>query len=367
MGIVRFFLEAVETLGFEQTGSLVFLGKKGIIHRFDTHGISTLALKKFFEKGDYEALKMMFQGFEAVEYARIPWQSMNKAQKIGTLMFLSSGFEDGDISWGGIVPTLIENAIHDENKDVRLWSARVILAALSTGRVSPVKILSLLKDVPDDITPYLYTMGLVNDVKVDAAQSIVPFIVYGMIAGVKADIKPIWDLMSSDEKKDVLKYVGMAVDAGEAHFHDGVLQMVNVAMEESDEETRHWAIRLFAAGVFHGDVSHDVVMDFIGRFYTDEDMFIRIWVANILFHGIRQRVIEPVDVKDILLSFLKSDNMELFEKVLDIVNLLMTTGKLSEEYKEVIEKIYHKASEKEGEYWESVKSAAEDVLKVLNE
>ncbi|NOZ92285.1 MAG: hypothetical protein GXO59_03340 [Dictyoglomi bacterium] len=367
MGIVKFFLQAVETLGFEQTGALINLGKKGIIQRFDSHGINTLPLKRFFDSGDYDGLKMMFAGFEAVEFLRVPLHQMNRTQKIGTFMFLAAGFEDGDISWGGVVPQLIADGLKDEDGDVRLWALKSLLAALSARKVDVVKVLPILKGAHKDTLPYLYAMGLAHDMPRDIrdAKHLVPFIVYGLVSGVKPDMKPLWDMLSADEKVEVLKYVGMAVDSGTARFHDGIAQVVNLAMN-GEEEVRRWGIRLLAAGVFHGDVPRDTLVSFIEKHYNDEDPFIRVWTANLVFHGIRTGVLAPDDVRKALISWVSSSDMELFEKVLDTVNLIMTTGKLTVADRPLIEAIKNRASEESGEYWQSVNKAASDVLSVLD-
>jgi|GEM_PF-5513579 len=382
MGIVKFFLEAVETLGFPQTGSLISLGKKGIIHRFDTHGINTLPLKKFFEYGDYEALKMMFAGFEAVEYARIPLQNMNRTQKIGAMMFLASGFEDGDISWGGVVPSLIGEALRSGDKDVRLWGLKALLAALRSGRVSEVKAtmdLGNFKDVHDDALPYLYIMGLVpspGEVEKDLIHT-PPFVVYALESGVKVDMRSVWEHIPQGERKDILMTLGMALDAGTMRFYDTVFSVINLGMRGSQEE-RRWAVRTMAAAVYKGDIDRDTLLSFIDTYYGDEtDLFTLVWIGNMIFHGIRQDIISPDDVLSVLVDMADREpfSMELFEKVLDTLNLIMTGGKLERHHRPLVEKVKKRAEKMlSGEnlspddisYWESVKDAAEEVLSAID-
>lgn len=382
MGIVKFFLEAVETLGFPQTASLIALGKKGIIHRFDTHGINTLPLKKFFEYGDYEALKMMFAGFEAVEYARIPPQKMNKTQKIGSMMFLASGFEDGDISWGGVVPSLIGEALRSADRDVRLWGLKALLAALRSGRVSEVKATMDLwgfKDVHEGSLSYLYMMGLVS-LPGEWEEDLIhtpPFAIYALESGVKVDMRSVWEHIPQSERKDILMALGMALDGGTVRFYDTVYELINLGMSGSEEE-RRWAVRAMAAAVYKGEVDRDSLLSFIDTYYTDNaDLFTLVWIGNMIFHGIRQGIISPDDVLSILVDMAGREpfSMELFEKVLDTLNLIMTGGKLERHHRPLVERVKKRAEKMLSEgglspddisYWESVKSAAEGVLSAID-
>ncbi len=382
MGIVKFFLQAVETLGFPQTGSLISLGKKGIIQRFDTHGINTLPLKKFFEYGDYEALKLMFAGFEAVEYARILPQNMNRTQMIGAMMFLASGFEDGDISWGGVVPSLIGEALCSEDRDVRLWGLKALLAALRSGRVSEVKAtmdLGNFSGVHDGALPYLYIMGLVSSYG-EIRENLIhapPFVVYALESGVKVDMVPLWEHISQEEKKDILMALGMAIDAGTVRFYDTVFSVINLGMNGSEEE-RRWAVRAMAAAVYKGDVDRDTVLSFINTYYGDEtDLFTLVWIGNMIFHGIRRDIISPDNVMSVLVDMVDREpfSMELFEKVLDTLNLIMTGVKLERHHRPLVEKVKERAEKmlSEGDlspddvsYWESVKGAADGVLSAID-
>ena len=163
----------------------------------------------------------------------------------------------------------------------------------------------------------------------------------------------------------------------QVRFYDTVFSVINLGMNTSEEE-RRWAVRAMAAAVYKEDVDRDTLLSFIDTYYGDDtDLFTLVWIGNMIFHGIRRDIISPDDVLSVLVDMADREpfSMELFEKVLDTLNLIMTVGKLERHHLPLVEKVKERAERMLSEgnlspddiaYWDSVKGAAEGVLSAID-